>query len=98
MDYVLFSDSAVKAATHNQQCYVTISRGKKRIHIFTGDKAELRENITRSRNRPLAFNAVAERQDARTVTVRDIQAFLRRPSVRRETENRRASKSIGMSV
>ncbi|MGA2869956.1 MAG: AAA family ATPase, partial [Verrucomicrobiota bacterium] len=56
VDYVLFSDSAVKAATNNQQWYVTISRGRKGIHIFTGDKEQLRDNITRSGDRPLALD------------------------------------------
>jgi len=41
-----------KAATSQQQWYVTISRGKKGIHIFTTDKEQLRENITRSADRP----------------------------------------------
>ena len=49
VNYVLFSDSAAKAATNNQQWYVTISRGKKGIHIFTTDKEQLRENITAAR-------------------------------------------------
>jgi conjugative relaxase-like TrwC/TraI family protein len=58
VDQVLFSDSAVKAATNNQQWYVTISRGKKGIHIFTTDKEQLRENITRGGERPLAADMV----------------------------------------
>jgi hypothetical protein len=58
VDHVLFSDSAVKAATNNQQWYVTISRGKKGIHIFTTDKEQLRENITRGGERPLAADMV----------------------------------------
>jgi conjugative relaxase-like TrwC/TraI family protein len=58
INYVLFSDSAVKAATNNQQWYVTISRGKKGIHIFTTDKEQLRENITRGGERPLAVDIV----------------------------------------
>jgi conjugative relaxase-like TrwC/TraI family protein len=58
VDYVLFSDSAVKAATNNQQWYVTISRGKKGIHIFTCDKEQLQENISRSGQRPLAVDLV----------------------------------------
>jgi conjugative relaxase-like TrwC/TraI family protein len=58
VNYVLFSDSAVKAATNNQQWYVTISRGKKGIHIFTTDKEQLRENITRGGERPLAVDIV----------------------------------------
>ena len=52
VDHVLFSDSAVKAATNQQQWYVTISRGRKGITIFTSDKAQLRENILRSGDRP----------------------------------------------
>jgi len=41
VDHVLFSDSLAKAATSQQQWYVTISRGKKGIHIFTSDKEQL---------------------------------------------------------
>ncbi len=96
VDYVLFSDSAVKAATNRQQWYVTISRGKKGIHIFTTDKAELRANITRSGDRPLALDAVAGNQDARTVAVRLIQETLRRRAFRHVTEAKRNSHSMGM--
>src|SRR6266705_702418 len=35
VDYVLFSDSTVKAATNAQQWYVTISRGRRGVRIFT---------------------------------------------------------------
>jgi len=62
VDHVLFSDSTVKAATSDQQWYVTISRGKKGVHIFTTDKEQLRENITRSGDRPLAVDLVAPRR------------------------------------
>ncbi|HXR03580.1 MAG TPA: MobF family relaxase [Verrucomicrobiae bacterium] len=55
VDYVLFSDSTVKPATNAQQWYVTISRGRRGIRIFTPDKQQLRENITRSGHRPLAM-------------------------------------------
>jgi len=58
VDHVLFSDSAAKAATNRQQWYVTISRGKKGIHIFTTDKEQLRENITRSGERPSVVDAL----------------------------------------
>ncbi len=54
-DYVIFSDSAIKAATNQKQWYVTISRGRKGIDIFTRDKHELRENVVRSGNRELAM-------------------------------------------
>lgn len=54
-DWVIFSDSAIKAATNQQQWYVTISRGRRGIEIFTTDKYELRENVIRSGNRELAL-------------------------------------------
>ncbi len=66
VDYVLFSDSTVKAATNQQQWYVTISRGRKGIRIFTSDKAQLRENISRSGDRELALDmawALRQRMD-----------------------------------
>ena len=56
VDYVLFSDSTVKAATDAKQWYVSISRGRKGIRIFTNDKHQLRENVTRSGNRALALD------------------------------------------
>jgi conjugative relaxase-like TrwC/TraI family protein len=56
VDYVLFSDSAVRAATNRQQWYVTISRGRKGIRIFTSDAEQLRENVARSGDRELALD------------------------------------------
>ena len=55
VDYVLFSDSTVKAATNAQQWYVTISRGRRGVRIFTPDKEQLRENVARSGHRRLAL-------------------------------------------
>lgn len=55
VDYVLFSDSTVRAATNAQQWYVTISRGRRGIRIFTPDKEQLRENVSRSGHRALAL-------------------------------------------
>jgi hypothetical protein len=48
VDHVLFSDSAIRAATNAQQWYVTISRGRKSIKIFTPDKEQLRHAILRT--------------------------------------------------
>lgn len=59
VDYVLFSDSTIKAATSAQQWYVTISRGRRGIRIFTPDKEQLRENVARSGHRPLALELAA---------------------------------------
>ena len=65
VDYVLFSDSAVQAATSRQQWYVTISRGRKGVRIFTADKEQLRENIARSGDRELALDLTKPRQPKR---------------------------------
>jgi conjugative relaxase-like TrwC/TraI family protein len=70
VDYVLFSDSAVKAATNDQQWYVTTSRGRKGIRIFTSDRLQLRESVVRSGRRTLALELACEserieEQDAR---------------------------------
>jgi ATP-dependent exoDNAse (exonuclease V) alpha subunit len=55
VDYVLFSDSTIKAATNAQQWYVSISRGRRGVLIFTPDKEQLRENVSRSGHRPMAL-------------------------------------------
>jgi ATP-dependent exoDNAse (exonuclease V) alpha subunit len=60
VDYVLFSDSAVAAATNEQQWYVTISRGRRGVKIFTADKIQLRQNIADSGDRPLALDMAHE--------------------------------------
>lgn len=56
VEHVLFSDSATRAATNAEQWYVTISRGRKSIRIFTTDKAQLAANIQRTGNRELALD------------------------------------------
>lgn len=58
VDHVLFSDAAVRAATNAQQWYVTMSRGRKSIRIFTPDKEQLRYAIARSGERELALDLV----------------------------------------
>ena len=71
VDYVLFSDSTVKAATNAQQWYVTISRGRRGIRIFTPDKEQLRENVTRSGHRPLALELAGASAPRRVVHLWD---------------------------
>jgi conjugative relaxase-like TrwC/TraI family protein len=61
VDHVLFSDSAIRAATNAQQWYVTISRGRRSIKIFTPDKEQLRHAITRSGERELALDLLRAR-------------------------------------
>lgn len=81
VDHVLFSDSAIKAATNQQQWYVTISRGRKGITIFTSDKAQLRENILRSGNRELAIDLAQQRHLQRL----DCYAMLPEPGMEQQT-------------
>ena len=71
VDFVLFSDSTIKAATNAQQWYVTISRGRRGVRIFTPDKEQLRENVARSGHRPLAMEFAAQDAPRRSVAVRD---------------------------
>lgn len=60
VQHVLFSDSAVKAATNNQQWLVTISRGTRAVRIFTQNKEQLRENVSRLGDRKLAIELVKQ--------------------------------------
>jgi len=76
VDHVLFSDSAIRAATNAQQWYVTISRGRKSIQIFTPDKQQLRQAIMRSGERELALDllsARARRYDMRQQVLRSVR-------------------------
>ncbi len=65
VDHVLFADSAVRAASSAQQWYVTISRGRKSIRIFTPDKQELQRAIARSGERELALDLVRPKRRQR---------------------------------
>lgn len=56
VDTVLLSDAANRAATNAQQWYVTISRGRKRIVIFTSDKDALSADVERAGGRELALD------------------------------------------
>jgi len=69
VDHVLFSDSTIKAATNAQQWYVTISRGRRGIRIFTPDKKQLRENVARSGHRPLAIEFAPDSAPRRVVRI-----------------------------
>jgi conjugative relaxase-like TrwC/TraI family protein len=55
VDAVLVSDSGCKAATNSRHWYVAISRARKRVQVFTEDKAELRANVCGSGEDALAL-------------------------------------------
>jgi len=111
VDYVLFSDSSAKAATNQQQWYVTISRGKKGIHIFTTDKEQLRESITRSGNRPSVldmlaahyqnkphYRLIAQRWGKRAAVLMTNSRRAREHEANRQTQTQQVSKSHGVHV
>ncbi|ACB75227.1 MobF family relaxase [Opitutus terrae] len=54
VDTVLFADAGERAATNAQQWYVTISRGRKRVVVFTPDKDQLRTRVESPGERELA--------------------------------------------
>lgn len=56
VDTVLLADANHRAATNAEQWYVTISRGRKRVVIFTSDREALRENVERFGARELALD------------------------------------------
>jgi conjugative relaxase-like TrwC/TraI family protein len=77
VDHVLFSDSAIRAATNAQQWYVTISRGRKSIQIFTPDKQQLRDAIMRTGERELALDLLSARARRYEVRQQVLRSFRR---------------------
>jgi conjugative relaxase-like TrwC/TraI family protein len=72
VDTVIMSDAASRAATDAHQWYVTISRGRRQVLVFTPDKEALRLQVQQAGERALAM-------DLRL----DGQAVDARPEVRR---------------
>ncbi|MEO6875455.1 MAG: MobF family relaxase [Opitutaceae bacterium] len=56
VDTVILADAARSAATNANQWYVTISRGRKRVVVFTSDKDRLRADIQQAGARDLALD------------------------------------------
>ena len=90
VDYVLFSDSAVKAATNEQQWYVTISRGRRGVKIFTADKIQLRQNITHSGHRTLALDMTSSVHKLAKIWGRDVAYVLNVQTAQRQFSERQA--------
>jgi conjugative relaxase-like TrwC/TraI family protein len=60
VDTVIFADAANRAATSSEQWYVTMSRARKRVVVFTSDKEALRANVQRVGGRELALDLKTE--------------------------------------
>jgi hypothetical protein len=56
VDTVLLADAANRAATDAKQWYVTVSRGRKKVVVFTSDKEALRANVQQFGERDLALD------------------------------------------
>ncbi|HVT83278.1 MAG TPA: hypothetical protein VHM90_21745 [Phycisphaerae bacterium] len=61
VDTVLMADAGNRATTDAHQWYVTISRGRKRVLIFTPDKEALRLQVQQAGERDLAMDLKLER-------------------------------------
>lgn len=103
VDTVLVADSACRAATNENQWYVSISRGRKRVVVFTEDKAELQANITRSGERGLALDLI----DGAAISSAEREAVSRRQQmettrhmehVRRVQESQRINAQLGQRL
>jgi conjugative relaxase-like TrwC/TraI family protein len=104
VDHVLLGDAAVRGATNAQQWYVSISRGRRSVRIFTPDKEQLRTNVDRSGDRTLALtlNPPRNRHDAwRQILLhgeRRGRAFARAVCMAFAPTRRRATQSIKPSI
>ncbi len=56
VDTVLFADAAHRTATNTKQWYVTISRGRRKVVVFTSDKEALRDHVGQLGERELALS------------------------------------------
>lgn len=77
VDHVLFSDSAVKAATNRRQFYVTISRGRKSIRIFTTDPQQLKEDVETLGQDDLALDLANAGNNLQQTSKQALQTSLR---------------------
>jgi len=64
IDRIFVAQSALisSGAIDMNQFYVSLSRGRERVHVYTDDIEELREKVARVRERELATEMVAERK------------------------------------
>ncbi|MDP0497626.1 MAG: MobF family relaxase [Verrucomicrobiota bacterium JB024] len=91
VDTVLFSDSQNQAATNRKQWYVTISRARRKIKIYTADKEALRDNLLRSGEEPLALDMKEQAKQTQPSPRQSI-------SVTHHTPSRRQGRSRGIRM
>ncbi len=75
-EVLVVASSRSLAAVHQQQFYVSISRGRERCQIFTDDSERLRSHVTHSSERLAAVEAMPQRDFLQTILRRG-NRFLR---------------------
>ena len=78
VDTVLLCDAPNVAATSAEQWYVTVSRGRKRVVVFTSDKEALRSAIQHTAARELALDLKTLPTPGAAPTVADSLATVER--------------------
>ena len=86
VDTVLFADAAHRGATNAHQWYVTISRGRKRVVVFTSDKSELRANIQQAGTRALALDLKLAEQTLAPALSQSMQRMMAQDQHQRHQE------------
>jgi len=76
-EVLVVASSRSLAAVHQQQFYVSISRGRERCQIFTDDSDLLRSHVTRSSSRLAAIEAMPQPDFLQTIMQRG-NRFLKR--------------------
>jgi len=76
-EVLVVASSRSLAAVHQQQFYVSISRGRERCQIFTDDSELLRSHVTHSSARLAAVEAMPQRDFLQTILQRG-NRFLKR--------------------
>ncbi len=69
-EVLVVASSRSLAAVHQQQFYVSISRGRERCQIFTDDTERLRSHVTHSSERLAAVEAMPQRDFLQTILQR----------------------------
>lgn len=76
VDTVIFADAASRAATSAEQWYVTVSRARRRVVVFTPDKEALRTSVERIGARELAVDLKPEDPDEARRVASEVRASL----------------------
>lgn len=86
VDHVHILDSGSKLATSKKEYYVSVSRGKEDVMIYTNDKATLSENIKQLGNRPLAKDIYNDKysryQSSKNSVINRLQTQIRQVNLR----------------